>query len=197
MNIFLAIDSAEGAEASNASTVDAAELAKLGEQQFLVCGACHGQQGEGTAAGPPLAGSEWVNGPAENLIKIQLRGLTGPITVKGQEYNFPAGMQPMAYQTDEQIAGVLTYVRSNFGNDAPVVSPAEVEALRGEVGKPQLTADQLIPVVAETSTESTVETIEAVSDKYDDIGDAAGLPWGMFAVVIGYCAVCAVGVFKK
>jgi quinoprotein glucose dehydrogenase len=57
----------------------APDTAKIGQQQFMLCGACHGQQGEGTAAGPPLAGSEWVNGPAENLIRIQLRGLTGPI----------------------------------------------------------------------------------------------------------------------
>jgi heme exporter protein D len=33
-------------------------LLKLGKQQFIVCGACHGQSGEGTAAGPPLAGAD-------------------------------------------------------------------------------------------------------------------------------------------
>ncbi|MFK7850975.1 MAG: cytochrome c [Akkermansiaceae bacterium] len=192
MNIFLAIESAEGTEQKSG-----ADLAKIGQQQYMVCGACHGQQGEGTAAGPPLAGSEWVNGPAENLINIQLRGLTGPIMVKGQEYNFPAGMQPMAYQTDEQIAGVLTYVRSNFGNDAPPVAPAEVEALRGEVGKPQLTADQLIPVEVPATTEVVDGEAPPVSNKYEDIGDAAGLPWGMFGLVIVYSLVCVVGVFKK
>lgn len=117
---------------------------KIGAQQYMLCGACHGQQGEGTAAAPPLAGSEWVTGSAENLIKIQLRGLAGPIKVKGQEYNFPAGMMPMAFQTDEQIASVLTYIRSNFGNKAEPVSAAEVAALRSEVGKPQLTAPELI-----------------------------------------------------
>jgi putative heme-binding domain-containing protein len=120
-------------------------LLKLGKQQFIVCGACHGQSGEGTAAGPPLAGSEWVNGPAENLIRIQLRGLVGPILVKAQEYNIPGGMAALAFQTDEQIAAVLTYMRSSFGNSAPPVSPAAVAALRNEVGKPQLTAKELIP----------------------------------------------------
>ena len=118
---------------------------KTGQQQFLVCGACHGQSGEGTAAGPPLAGSEWVTGPEENLIRIQLRGLQGPIKVKGQEYNMPGGMAALAYQTDEQIAAVLTYVRNSFGNSAPAVTAAAVAALRGEVGKPQLSAADLIP----------------------------------------------------
>lgn len=116
---------------------------EIGKAQFLVCGACHGQNGEGSAAGPPLAGSEWVSGPVSNLIIIQLRGLKGPITVAGKEYNFPAGMTPMAYQTDEQIAGALTYIRNSFGNKASAVKPEQVAALRGEVGKPQATVEEL------------------------------------------------------
>ena len=116
---------------------------EIGKAQFLVCGACHGQNGEGGPAGPPLAGSEWVTGPVSNLVIIQLRGLKGPITVAGKEYNFPAGMTPMAYQTDEQIAGVLTYIRNSFGNKASAVKPEQVAALRGEVGKPQITAAEL------------------------------------------------------
>jgi mono/diheme cytochrome c family protein len=116
---------------------------EIGKAQFMVCGACHGQNGEGGPAGPPLAGSEWVTGPVSNLIIIQLRGLKGPITVAGKEYNFPAGMTPMAYQTDEQIAGVLTYIRNSFGNKASAVKPEQVAALRGEVGKPQATVEEL------------------------------------------------------
>lgn len=116
---------------------------EIGKAQYMVCGACHGQNGEGGPAGPPLAGSEWVTGPISNLIIIQLRGLKGPITVAGKEYNFPAGMTPMAYQTDEQIAGVLTYIRNSFGNKASAVKPEQVTALRGEVGKPQATVEEL------------------------------------------------------
>lgn len=116
---------------------------EVGKVQFMICAACHGQNGEGGPAGPPLAGSEWVNGPVSNLIRIQLRGLQGPIKVKGTEYNFIGGMAPMAYQTDEQVAAVLTYVRNNFGNKAPAVKPEQVAALRSEVGKPQITAAEL------------------------------------------------------
>lgn len=122
--------------------IDPAQM-EIGKAQYLVCGACHGQNGEGSAAGPPLAGSEWVTGPVSNLIIIQLRGLKGPITVAGKEYNFPAGMTPMAYQTDEQIAGALTYIRNSFGNKASAVKPEQVAAMRGEVGKPQATVEEL------------------------------------------------------
>lgn len=117
---------------------------EIGKTAFIVCSACHGQNGEGGLAGPPLANSEWVSGPVSNLILIQLRGLVGPIKVNGKEYNFPAGMAPMAYQTDEQIAGVLTYVRNSFGHKATAVKPEQVAALRSEVGKPQITAEELI-----------------------------------------------------
>lgn len=122
--------------------IDPAQM-ELGKQQYLVCGACHGQNGEGTAAGPPLAGSEWVTGPVSNLIIIQLRGLKGPIEVAGKTYDFPAGMTAMAYQTDEQIAGALTYIRNSFGNKASAVKPEQVAAMRGEVGKPQATVEEL------------------------------------------------------
>lgn len=128
------------------STAPDPAVMKTGSQQFMLCGACHGQKGEGTPAGPPLAASEWVGGPAENLIRIQLRGLVGPIEVKGQTYNIAGGMAPLAYQTDEQISAVLTYVRNSFGNSAPPVAPADITALRGEVGKPQLVVADLIPL---------------------------------------------------
>lgn len=143
---------------------------QTGRQQFIICGACHGQNGEGTAAAPPLAGSEWVNGPPENLIRIQLRGLTGPITVKGMEFTSAAGMMPLAYQTDEQIAAVLTHIRSSFGNRASAVTAAEVAALRSEVGKPPLTQGDLIPV-AQTAT-----VLKPASSKYADLETAAGPP---------------------
>lgn len=155
---------------------------KTGRQQFMLCGACHGQSGEGTAAAPPLAGSEWINGPAENLIRIQLRGLHGPITVKGVEYsNFPAGMLAMAYQSDEQIAAVLTFVRKSFGNDAPAITAAEVAALRSEVGKPQLTEAELISPTGKPTSP------KAVSNKYDDLESSSGFPkWamGLIALVV-------------
>ncbi len=128
----------------HAAGVDAVVMA-LGKQQFALCSACHGPNAEGTVIAPPLAKSNWVNGPVENLIRIQLRGLQGPLTVSGKEYKLPGPMPAQAYQTDEQIAAVLTYVRNSFGNVASPVTPAQVKALRGEVGKPMLTEADLVP----------------------------------------------------
>jgi mono/diheme cytochrome c family protein len=182
------------ATGGDAATERAAPDAKVGSQQFMLCGACHGQQGEGTAAGPPLAGSEWVNGSAENLIRIQLRGLVGPIKVKGKEYNFPAGMMAMAYQTDEQIAAVLTHVRSSFGNSAPAVTPAEVAALRSEVGKPQLTAAELIQPELPAPTENPAD---GKASKYDNMKSSPGLPLWAFGAIFVFVLVCLVGVFRK
>ena len=121
-----------------------AEVMALGRRQFATCAACHGANGEGGPIAPPLAKSDWVRGPAENLIRIQLRGLQGPLKVSGKEYHLPAPMPALAHQTDEQIAAVLTYVRNSFGNAASAVTPAEVKALRGEVGKPPLTQADLV-----------------------------------------------------
>ena len=53
-------------------------------------------------------------------------------------------MAALHYQTDEQIAAVLTYVRNSFGNKASAVTPDQVKALRSEVGKPPLTQQDLI-----------------------------------------------------
>lgn len=120
------------------------EVMELGKTQFAVCAACHGANGEGSAAGPPLANSEWVTGPVSNLVKIQMRGLTGPLKVAGKDYDFPSGMFPQTFQTDEQIAAVLTYVRNSFGNKASAVKVEHVTPLRSEVGKPQLKTEELV-----------------------------------------------------
>ena len=119
---------------------------EVGKVQYAVCAACHGQNGEGGPLAPPLAGSNWVQGPVSNLIRIQFRGLQGPITVSGKEYtSFPAPMAAIgAGNTDENIAAVLTFVRNSFGNKAPAVKAEQVKALRGEVGKPALTMADLV-----------------------------------------------------
>jgi mono/diheme cytochrome c family protein len=97
------------------------------------CSACHQPNGMGSAAqnAPPLAGSEWVNAEGPNrVIRIVLSGLTGPVKVKGQD--FGAGiMAPWrdAY-TDEEIAAILTYIRKEWGNNAPAITPEQVKAIR-------------------------------------------------------------------
>lgn len=93
------------------------------------CVTCHKEDGQGVPdAFPPLAGAEWVEGDPGRLIRLVLNGMQGPITVRGEQYNNV--MTPHAFLTDEQIAAVLTYVRSSFGNDAPPVESSTVRAVR-------------------------------------------------------------------
>ena len=180
------------------STSSEADL-KAGKAQFALCQACHGPDGGGVPnVGPPLAKSEWVNGAPENLIRIQLRGLQGPIKVKGSEYSLV--MPPQAFQTDEQIASVLTYVRNSFGNQASSVTPDQVKALRGEVGKPMLSASELIapkiPVKAVTPAVGITDEVKKGSTARS-LSTTIGLPlWGAALVVI-WIGVCLVIGWKK
>jgi mono/diheme cytochrome c family protein len=79
-----------------------------------------------------LAGSGWVKGDKERLIKISLFGLMGEIEVNGVKYNgaMPAPGTPPGSLTDQQIADVLTFIRNSWGNSASAVSALEVQAVR-------------------------------------------------------------------
>ncbi|MBK8059076.1 MAG: cytochrome c [Gemmatimonadetes bacterium] len=77
---------------------------------------------------PPLAGSEWLTGDAEIPIAIVLHGMQGEITVKGQKFNNV--MAPWASLSDAQIAAILTYERSAWGNTAAAVTAEQVAAVR-------------------------------------------------------------------
>ena len=98
------------------------------------CGTCHQEDGSGLPAAhfPPLAGSEWVTGKPETLIKITLHGLQGPITVKGKKYPGTAPMMPFKHLSDDELSAVLTYVRNSFGNKASTISASEVKAVRAK-----------------------------------------------------------------
>lgn len=112
-----------------------ADLVKLGKRQFANnCASCHQGSGLGIAGQyPPLAGSEWVTGAGveRSLVAILIHGLEGTVTVKGLNYNgaMPAWGKSM---NDRQIAGVLTYIRQEWGNAAGPISPEQVSAVRKE-----------------------------------------------------------------
>ena len=113
------------------------------------CGTCHRGDGLGLpAAGfPPLAGSEWVTGASERLIKVTLHGLIGPIEVSGTSFDGAVPMTPFkGLMTDEEIAAVLTYVRNAWGNDAGIVSAEDVASIREDTASKEgfYTADELV-----------------------------------------------------
>jgi mono/diheme cytochrome c family protein len=101
-----------------------------GAQIFAAkCVACHQASGLGLpGAFPPLAGSEWVLGSDKILVQIPLHGITGSVQVKGATYN--GAMPVFNTLSDAEIAAVLSYVRSTWGNSAAAVSPATVAAGR-------------------------------------------------------------------
>jgi mono/diheme cytochrome c family protein len=80
---------------------------------------------------PPLSQTKYVLGDKEWLIKNILLGQQGPIVVKGEHYNNI--MTKLDFLRDKQIAEVLTYVRSNFGNNASAVTEEEVRAVRSSL----------------------------------------------------------------
>ncbi|WP_028080482.1 c-type cytochrome [Solimonas soli] len=90
------------------------------------CAQCHGDQGQGRApAAPPLAGNRAVlMTSAVNPIRIVLFGGYTPSTAGHPR---PFGMPPFSPTlSDEQIAAVLTYVRTSWGNAARPVAGVEV-----------------------------------------------------------------------
>jgi mono/diheme cytochrome c family protein/glucose/arabinose dehydrogenase len=113
------------------------------------CMTCHQQKGEGLTASqfPPLAGTAWVTGDEERLIKLTIKGLYGPIEIKGKKYPGQVPMTPFGgLLDDEGIAAVLTYVRKSFGNNADVVYPETVEKVRAEIDSKEgfYTAEELL-----------------------------------------------------
>jgi len=98
-----------------------------GERIYLQrCSACHLTDGTGIPGQiPPLAGSAWTNGDPELPIRIVLHGMTGRVTHQGKSYE---GVMPgwQGRLTPAEIAAVLTYIRSSWGNAAPAVDTATV-----------------------------------------------------------------------
>ena len=98
-----------------APPVASADGAALFDQN---CSACHQPTGKGIpGAFPALAGDPFVVGPAAAPASVVLNGRGGMPTF-GKDL------------TDEQIAAILTYVRSSWGNHAVAVTPGVIQAAR-------------------------------------------------------------------
>jgi len=98
------------------------------------CVACHQATGAGLpGVFPPLAGAEWVLAADKVPVNILLHGISGKLTVKDVAYTsqMPAFKDKLS---DDEIAAVLSHVRSNFGNSAGKITADVVKAER-EAGK--------------------------------------------------------------
>ena len=93
------------------------------------CLSCHQADGSGVPGmNPPLSGVSWVTGNKEKLITIVLKGVNTPLEIDGELYHNP--MPSQQHLTDKEIAYVLSYIRSSFGNKATAVSEEEVKKVR-------------------------------------------------------------------
>lgn len=100
------------------------------------CATCHQPDGKGLpdVGFPPLADTQWALGDPDRLIKLTLKGLMGPIEVKGKAYPGVVPMTPFGgLLKDDELAAVLTYVRNAFGNKASAIRPGHVRRVREEV----------------------------------------------------------------
>ena len=99
-----------------------------GEEVYLkTCVACHQANGGGISNSfPPLAKSDYLADKERAILQV-IKGKSGEMVVNGSTYN---GTMPPQQLNDEEIAAVLTYVYSSFGNTGGAVTAAEVKAVR-------------------------------------------------------------------
>jgi mono/diheme cytochrome c family protein len=90
------------------------------------CSSCHQATGLGLPGTfPPLAKNAYVTGDPSKVIHTLLTGMTGSIKVNGASYN--GAMPPWkGTLSNAEIAAVITYIRSSWGNKASAVTEAQV-----------------------------------------------------------------------
>jgi mono/diheme cytochrome c family protein len=120
-------------------------LITRGKKIYNVCKTCHQVDGMGLPPSyPSLVDSLFVLDDDGTFIKIMLHGLTGPISVNGQQ--FDDTMPPAPIRNDYDLAAVMTYVRQAWGNDSDAITPADVKAMRENTKKRKSmwTAEELV-----------------------------------------------------
>jgi mono/diheme cytochrome c family protein/glucose/arabinose dehydrogenase len=97
----------------------------------ITCAGCHQANGLGMPGlAPRFAGSEWVLGDPSIPIRIVEHGLSGPINIADERWD--QDMPAVTGLSDDQLAGILTYIRRAFGNEGEPVTPEQVAAVRAE-----------------------------------------------------------------
>lgn len=127
-----------GENSTPAATIGAAEtVVSLAEGRSLYqthCALCHQPQGEGVQGSqPPLAGNSVVTGNVGRLVEITVLGVgdhAGGLEPTGQ---WRQQMQSFEFLSDAEVAGILTYIRNSWGNNAGKVSEEQVWEARQDL----------------------------------------------------------------
>jgi cbb3-type cytochrome c oxidase subunit III len=144
------------------------------------CSACHGANGQGGGPFPPLAGNPAVNAvDSAGIIQIVLNGRTGPITVNGTQYG--GNMPSWRELSDADIAAVLTYVRSEWHNNAPAVSADQVAAARAPVA---MSGEALFTTHCATCHQASGQGTDAFPPLAANSVITAADPSAMIAVIV-------------
>ena len=135
-NVYAPYKSSAQLESFQPKSGAAAALARGKGVYESVCGICHNSDGTGKPGqAPALAGSEWVTAKGINrLAHIPLAGVAGAIKVGGKDWNLNMAAMGAALP-DEDVAAVLTYIRTSWGNKAETVTADDVKKVRAEIGK--------------------------------------------------------------
>jgi nitrite reductase (NO-forming) / hydroxylamine reductase len=138
--------------------------AEAGKASYLAqCAACHQPEGQGLAgAFPPLANADYLaEQSVEQVIEVVLKGMSGPITVNGVEYN--SVMPGMSHLGDAEIASILNHVYASWDNPGHTVTPDQVAAVREGTGTTDPAAGQAHPgtTQAEAAYQGAPSTLAA------------------------------------
>ena len=135
--LLLAADLSRPAAAQVAGTLTKEQQAKAGAVLFNgTCSVCHQANGEGLPdVFPPLAKSDYLVADTTRAIGVVLNGLSGKVTVNGKNYD--SVMPPMSQLTDDEVANILTFVNTSWGNDGRAVSAEEVAKIRATTKRPE------------------------------------------------------------
>ncbi len=152
INEHVVVGPRDGRETGTASgnpsetSPDAAIIAQ-GQRLYSACQSCHGRSGQGQPGmGPRLVEATFIQGDPDNLVRIILNGLEGPLESNGESWNdiMPGFLQDRRF-TDDAVAALATFLRQSWGHSATPVSPEAVQRLRPELGGRQVgwTVEQL------------------------------------------------------
>jgi mono/diheme cytochrome c family protein len=148
-------------------------LFEIGQKLFVSqCAQCHQANGQGvTGVYPPLVASNWVLGHQEVLARILINGMNGKVEVLGKTYNgnMPAFGPSGLNLKPKQIAGVLTYIRQEWGNDSSDVTE---ETMKNYIAQ---YANRTAPWTAEELLRNlSPEPLAPIIDESSDIIESQG-----------------------
>ncbi len=127
---ILAVSSCGSNTAPEAGTANTMKPAPSGEDIYKNnCIACHQANGAGVPPSyPPLAKADYLADHGKAITMV-IKGSSSEIMVNSTKYS---NMMPAQQLSDEEVAAVLTYVYTNFGNTGAVITPEQVKEIRAK-----------------------------------------------------------------